>query len=182
MPVITNTFGETGRTGAMLPVQGSAMAGVLDGWSVTVTDGAGCSIVDSVLFRPPIALIPSKSSPRPFLPAMPLDGSITLVPLNGLPPFSWIWEDENGQTDTGSSTQDTLHILDLPQSTYRITLTDNSAEGCQVILRNIRIQGRNFQLGETTVNNPSCAGLQDGRNLLRCTRQRCHQLYLEPRG
>ena len=153
---------ENGRTTPELPVQAALQAGILQDFVLTVTDAQSCSIVDTALLQTTNSIDSLRAFATPVTTCEGSDGSITIVPLNGLPPFSYAWEDESGNSDFGSGVQDTIRILDLPQNTYRVTITDSSADGCEVQLRGLRIQGPGFQLGETTLSSPSCAGFADG--------------------
>ncbi|PTM11363.1 MAG: hypothetical protein DA408_13640, partial [Bacteroidetes bacterium] len=153
---------ETGRTGSSLPVQGDFVAGTLDRYALTVTDAEGCFSVDSVLVRTTNSIDSLRVFTTQVGTCNGSDGSITVVPLNGLPPFAYQWEDVAGNSGSGNNIVDTIRITELPQNAYRVTITDNSGDGCQVLLRNIRVQGPGFQVGESTVRPPSCAGMSDG--------------------
>jgi hypothetical protein len=176
--VITNVSGgegpytylwENGRTSPNFPLAASTVAGTLDEYSLTVTDAAGCFVVDTLLLRTTNSIDSLRSFTTPVSSCDGNDGSITIVPLNGLPPFSYQWEDETGDSGSGTNVVDTIKILNLPQNAYRVTITDNSADGCEVLLRNLRIQGPGFQLAETNLTAPSCAGFDDGEICLNVT-------------
>lgn len=155
-------FWETGRTTPTLPVQGATVAGTVTAYGLTVTDSAGCFSTDTVYVLTTNSIDSLRVFTEPTTDCNASDGRITVVPLNGLAPFGYQWRDENGNTGTGGGFSDTIHILNLPQNTYGITITDASAEGCQVRLRNTRIQGPGFQLDETDVVQPRCYGSTDG--------------------
>lgn len=154
---------ENGRTAPNLPVAAASQAGLLQNFALAVTDAEGCTTLDTVLLQTTNSIDSLRTFTTPVSTCEGSDGSITIVPLNGLPPFSYVWEDESGNSDFGGGVADTIRLLNLPQNTYRVTITDSSAEGCEAKLRNLRIQGPGFQLGETTLDSPSCAGLADGQ-------------------
>lgn len=160
---------ESGRTSASFPVMAATIAGTLEDYALTVTDAAGCFVLDTLLLRTTNSIDSLRSFTTPVSTCEGTDGSITIVPLNGLPPFSYEWEDETGGSGSGTNVLDTIKILNLPQNAYRITITDSSADGCEVLLRNLRIQGPGFQLAETSLTTPSCAGFDDGEICLDVT-------------
>ncbi|MCB0638054.1 MAG: hypothetical protein KDC54_15600, partial [Lewinella sp.] len=155
-------FWENGTIGPSLPIIGSAVPGTLDAYSLTVTDGEGCTAVDSALVTTTISIDSLIVLTTPVSTCEGADGMIEIVPLNGQPPFSYTWQDATGQSGSGSGIMDTIRITDLPQNAYRITIFDNSDEGCAVSLRNIRVQGPGFQLAATSLEHPSCFGSTDG--------------------
>ncbi len=160
---------DNGRTSPSLPVMASVVAGTLEAYALTVTDAAGCFVLDTFLLQTTNSIDSLRSFTTPVSTCEGSDGSITIVPLNGLPPFSYQWEDETGGSGSGTNVLDTIKILNLPQNAYRVTITDNSADGCEVLLRNLRIQGPGFQLAETSLTAPSCAGFNDGEICLDVT-------------
>lgn len=154
---------ENGSTSTDFPVAAADQPGVLQDFTLAVTDAEGCTTVDTVLLQTTNSIDSLRTFTTPVSTCEGSDGTITIVPLNGLPPFSYVWEDESGNSDFGAGVTDTIRLIGLPQNTYRVTITDSSAEGCEAKLRNLRIQGPGFQLGETTLLSPSCAGLDDGQ-------------------
>ncbi|RME94206.1 MAG: hypothetical protein D6772_14985, partial [Bacteroidetes bacterium] len=153
---------QDGRTRASLPVQGGDLPGQTQRIGLLVEDAAGCQISDTVRITTTNSIDSLRVSTTNVTTCTGTDGSIKLVPLNGLPPFAYQWEDETGNTGQGMGFVDTVRINNLPQNSYRITLTDSSPTGCPVRLRNIRVQGPGFQLSDTRIEPPSCAGADDG--------------------
>ena len=153
---------ENGSTSQNFPVEAANQAGLLQDFTLAVTDAEGCTTVDTVLLQTTNSIDSLRTFTTPVSTCEGSDGTITIVPLNGLPPFSYVWEDESGNSDTGTGVSDTIRLINLQQNTYRVTITDSSAEGCEAKLRNLRIQGPGFQLGETTLTSPTCAGFSDG--------------------
>lgn len=86
-------------------------------YRVTVTDLNGCSAVDSVAVQqPPIFTSVILSQPVSCFGAT--DGSGTVTPLGGIPPYTYLWNDPSGQnTPTASN---------LGAGTYVVTITDNN--------------------------------------------------------
>ncbi|WP_367389572.1 T9SS type A sorting domain-containing protein [Lewinella sp. LCG006] len=160
---------ENGRTTPNLPVMAATIAGTLETYPLRVTDAAGCFVMDTLLLRTTNSIDSLRAFTTPVSTCEGADGSITIVPLNGLPPFSYQWEDETGGSGSGMNVMDSIKIINLPQNAYRVTITDNSADGCEVLLRNLRIQGPGFQLAETSLTAPTCAGFDDGEICLDVT-------------
>ena len=89
-------------------------------YGVTITDGSGCNLVDSVsingLFPYDVAVVPTDASSYGTC-----DGSATAVLIGGTPAFTYAWD--NGQT--------TSSISGLCAGVYCVTVTDNI--GCTAI-------------------------------------------------
>ncbi|MBI2967478.1 MAG: PKD domain-containing protein [Bacteroidetes bacterium] len=83
-------------------------------YTITVTDTNGCSIIDSVTITQPAELIADI-----FVSYVSCysdsDGVAGITPLGGTPPYSFLWS-------TGLTTS---AIINLPSSTYSVTLTDS---------------------------------------------------------
>ncbi len=162
-PAPYDYFWENGRTDAFLPVQGDFVAGTQVSYALTVTDAEGCFAVDSVLLTTTNSIDSARVFTTPVSTCEGSDGMIEIIPLNGQAPYAYSWESEAGATGGGSNILDTIRISDLPQNAYRVTITDTSPEACEIQLRNIRVQGPGFQLGETDLSPPTCAGMTDGQ-------------------
>ncbi len=88
-------------------------------YSFTITDGVGCTTADTVIVQPFTCyelqvLAQATTTNCPTCQ----DGTAWAQPLNGMPPFAWLWS--NGSTDS--------LITLLPPGTYGVTITD--AYGC----------------------------------------------------
>lgn len=151
-----------GITTPFQQVAASAQAGTLQQFPLQVTDADGCQTLDTVQVLTTNSIDSIRISTRAVSECNGADGQITVVPLNGLPPFQYSWTSTNGDSGSGSFGPDTLRLTQLSQGAYRITLTDASPQGCEARLRNIRVQGPGFLLGEHEVNQPSCFGFDDG--------------------
>ncbi|MEM1214191.1 MAG: MopE-related protein [Bacteroidota bacterium] len=158
-----------GRTSTFAPIQASMTPGDLTAYQLSVTDSLGCTGVDSALVMTTNSIDSLRFFTQDVSTCNGSDGEIIVVPLNGLAPFSYVWENEAGSTGSGSGVLDTIRLTGLSQNAYRITLTDNSAEGCEVSLRNLRIQGPGFQVGDATITPPSCHDTSDGEICLDVT-------------
>jgi GEVED domain/SprB repeat/Secretion system C-terminal sorting domain len=88
----------------------SALAGV---YTVTVTDGVGCTATEEVILSEP-ALLEAVSSPVAIACFGGTSGSIAISPAGGTGPYSYVWSDGN-LTDTQNN---------LMPGTYTVTITD----------------------------------------------------------
>ncbi|MBL4656585.1 MAG: T9SS type A sorting domain-containing protein, partial [Flavobacteriales bacterium] len=85
---------------------------------VTITDSAGCSVMDTVTIGGPNALSVSSSSVNATLGNN--DGSADAATLGGVQPLTYLWDDTNAQT--------TSKATGLAPGTYTVTVTDGN--GC----------------------------------------------------
>ena len=84
--------------------------------SVTITDAIGCSAVASTYISQAITISTQVNAIAAHCTAA--DGALTISPLNGSAPFTYIW----------SSGQTTQHITGLAAGYYDVTVTDHA--GC----------------------------------------------------
>jgi len=88
------------------------------------------------------------------------DGSISIEPLVGTPPFKYTWSGpQNGQVtdEPGAFT-----IENLTQGSYRIIIEDSSPQGCPLRLPFTLVNGPNAQVETENIQGVSCQGAQDG--------------------
>lgn len=90
------------------------------------------------------------------------DGEITIEALNGNAPFDIDWTGPTPGSIAGTSGQATL--TNLQQGSYRITITEQSAASCNVILPSIIVNGPSVVV-DTFINiiPVSCEGVSDGQ-------------------
>ena len=122
---------------AILPMVKLADAGT---YSVTVTDGAGCSATASVALTAPAALEITCAQQSPVSTVGGTDGIATIQISGGTAGYSIVW---NGPVN-GSQNQNTVGtatLNGLAAGNYSVTVTD--ANGCT--------QTCNF-----TINSPNC--------------------------
>lgn len=156
-------FWSTGHSTPNIAIEGNLIAGIFDVYTITVTDAAACFSIDSVIVNTTNSIDSLRIFTEDVSTCEGTDGNITIVPLNGQQSFAYVWEDAAGNTGSSNSIEDTIRILNLPQNAYRLTITDSSPEGCEVFLRNIRVQGPGFEISDPEIDNPSCAGFSDGK-------------------
>ncbi len=88
-------------------------------YSVVVTDSQGCVVYDTVTLLAPDSISLTLGSTPQQLPAV--NGTASVSPTGGTPPYSFQWSDPSGQTDSVAS--------GLSQGWYTVTVTDGN--GCQ---------------------------------------------------
>lgn len=101
--------------------EGPVAAGLAAGqFFVTVTDDAGCSLVDSFTLQAPYQFLIGINMLQPVECYGDSTAALRAVPVGGAAPFDFLWN--TGQT--------TAEIANLPAGNYTVTITD--ANGCTV--------------------------------------------------
>ncbi len=119
-----------------IPVQASTTPGTTTTYTVTVTDANGCSSIDFIKVHTlnNVTQTAIQSIENPTI-CGGTDGSITLQPLNGTPPYTFYWSGPSAGTLTdifGAGV-----ITGLKQGGYRVTVTDASGGGCSMVMPQI---------------------------------------------
>ncbi|MBK8877093.1 MAG: HYR domain-containing protein [Haliscomenobacter sp.] len=123
---------------------------VAGGYQVTVTDLNGCSTVAAVFISNPTNLTAIISSQSPVSCHGGTDGSATVTPNGGTPPYSYLWS--GGQT--------TQTVTNLSEGTHTVTVTD--AAGCIVVVPVYLPAPPLLLLNVLTTQPVSCAGATNG--------------------
>jgi hypothetical protein len=152
LPPYTYIWNPSGCTSPNLGACG-ACAGT---YSCTVTDANGCStIVTNIIITQPAGTpITATWSTTPETCFGVCDGSATVVPIGGLPPYTYLWN------DPCLSTTPTSTCAGCPGS-YDCIITD--ATGCSASVFGIIVTGATPITIASTVTNVSCSGLCDGQ-------------------
>ncbi len=119
-------------------------------YTVTVTDGEGCSSTATVsITQPPLLTVSVSSTPQMSNGAT--DGTATADPAGGTPGYSYLW-----------STGDTTAVIEnLAPGAYTVTVTD--ANGCTAVgLANVSAYDCIIDI-EVRTQNVSCKGFADGQ-------------------
>jgi hypothetical protein len=90
-------------------------------YSVTVTDGNGCSAILSKTITQPTPLSISSAVTKASCPGIS-DGRITLTVSGGTPTYTYVWSGPSSYTSSTASPSS------LAAGTYTVTVTD--AKGC----------------------------------------------------
>ncbi|MGD1844277.1 MAG: T9SS type A sorting domain-containing protein, partial [Salibacteraceae bacterium] len=128
----------------------TSITGLIAGsYTVTLTDGNGCSAVDSIVITEPMAISFTLSG-TDLNCAGDSNGSAQASVNGGTPPYNYLWS--NGDTGSLSS--------GLIAGTYILTVTDSS--GCGPVVDSITINEPAPLALASTVNNVSCFGDTNG--------------------
>ncbi|PLX01851.1 MAG: hypothetical protein C0594_12555, partial [Marinilabiliales bacterium] len=119
-------------------------------YSLTVTDFNGCSINGNNTLSNSTGLSITLTTTDPTCFGLD-NGTIEATVTGGSSPYTYLWNDENNQTDASAS--------DLSEGTYTITVTDDN--GCYEV-DSASINNTNQLEGNVTVTAPYCTGKADG--------------------
>jgi len=155
-------FWNNGANTPSIQISASGTPGTTAIYQVTVTDTAGCSSAGDIAVTTTNSIDSIQVSITNVTTCMGNDGVISIQPLNGLSPFNYQWTGSNGASGNGVSPENVINISNLAQGSYRVTITDASAEGCRFILRNVLVQGPSAIVEDIVVEDVSCAGASDG--------------------
>lgn len=86
-------------------------------YTVTITDGNGCTNIDNVIVGGPSVVTPNATSVNVACKG-DNNGSATAAPTGGVAPYSYLWSDAGGST--------TATAVGLSPGTYTVTVTDNT--------------------------------------------------------
>ncbi len=159
-----NYLWSTGEDTPSITVEAGRQAGQVDQYAVTVTDQLGCAADTSIT-------VSSISSISSILRTIDnptgcdgQDGAITITPQGGLLPFTYEWQGTNGISGRAEDIPSNSYTIDsLLQGAYRITVTDNSSDGCVFRLRTTYVNGPDAEVTSVDVEDVSCASASDGR-------------------
>lgn len=152
-----------GRNTPQINIKAGKKSGDVDIYGITVTDENGCLSTDSVIVQTSNGIDSIYRQVTNVFSCQGTEGSIALSPFTGLPPYTYQWSSFNGTSGSATSAQDTFVIRDLPQGSYRITITDSSSEQCAFLMRNVLVQGPAAVVASIQVEGVSCGGAADGR-------------------
>ncbi|MFZ4635102.1 MAG: SprB repeat-containing protein, partial [Saprospiraceae bacterium] len=132
-------------------------------YAVTLTDAAGCSAASGLVIQTLGGI--SQTQIVLVLPAGVCggsDGAIVLRPLNGQPPYNFAWSGPTPGVLTNAPAGETV-LSGLKPGVYRVSVTDQSANGCSMVLPQIVVNAPGFSVQIDTLQHPRCAGGADGR-------------------
>ena len=120
-------------------------------YNITVTDATGCESVVTSLVND----IPSPSLTMTGIDPLCNDscnGDAIVTPIGGTPPFTYLWDDPSGQTDSIAS--------GLCAGLYTATITDDN--GCVAVNQITLSEPDPIGLSLLIIDNGTCAGNCDG--------------------
>jgi len=120
------------------------------GYTVLVTDGAGCTKTTTVTITQPTPLVGSVTTITNASCNSLCNGKITIAPTGGTPAYTYSWAPNTGSTSS---------VSNLCAGTYTATITDS--KGCMVTLDTVITQPTLLS-SSVSVTNPSSACICDG--------------------
>ena len=144
-----------------IPVQASPTPGNTTTYTVTVTDANGCSSLDFIKVHTlnNVTQTAIQSIQNPTI-CGGTNGSITLQPMNGTPPYTFSWSGPSSGTLTGIIGAGT--IGGLKQGGYRVTVTDASGGGCSMVMPQIVLNAPGLSVEVAEIQDILCPGLNTG--------------------
>ncbi len=133
-----------------------------DNYSITVTDALGCTDEESISVNTLISVTAvgiDNVSDVSFCGGN--DGSITLNPLDGDPPYTYEWS--GPVSGSASNINGPFSLTSLTQGAYSITITDDSSLACDLVIPAIIINGPGAIIDSVINIIPAtCNGLANG--------------------
>ncbi|MCB0533688.1 MAG: proprotein convertase P-domain-containing protein [Lewinellaceae bacterium] len=161
IPPVTYAW-STGLNFPNIPVQAGNTPNVTQTYTVTVSDANGCTGTDLIkvhtlnnVTQTAIVSVQNVST------CGGNDGSITLKPLNGTPPYSFFWP---GGNTGGITTEGTIN--GLAQGSYRVTVTDATNAGCSMVMPQIVLNAPGLDVALDTIIHPACPDALTGSIVL----------------
>jgi subtilisin-like proprotein convertase family protein len=144
-----------------IPVQASTNPGTTTTYTVTVTDANGCSSLDLIKVHTlnNVTQTTIQSIQNPTI-CGGTDGSITLEPMNGTPPYTFAWSGPSAGTLNGITGAGT--ITGLKQGGYRVTITDASGGGCSMVMPQIVLNAPGLSVEVQDIQHINCPGQNTG--------------------
>ena len=120
-------------------------------YTVTVTDGNGCTDTASITITQPTVLTANISASANVSCNGADDGSATVTPAGGTAPYTYSWDNGGGSAASASG---------LAPNTYEVTVTD--ANGCTATDTVTITEPAALVAAAVIDNNPTCNGDSDG--------------------
>ncbi|MDX2134610.1 MAG: MopE-related protein [Saprospiraceae bacterium] len=152
----------TGLRAPQVVARAGAVPGTVLTLSVNASDAAGCTASDSLRVETLGGV--SQTQVVQVLPAGACggsDGAIVLRPLDGTPPYTFLWTGPQTGMITDAPAGETA-LTGLQPGAYRVTIIDGSGTGCGAALPQIVVNAPGFSVALDTVIQPLCAGDNNG--------------------
>jgi hypothetical protein len=153
----------TGEETAAIRITAAAVSGLKSRYQVTVSDAKACSKIGRVVVTATTSIDSIRRNISDVSVCNGRNGSITVEPLGGLPPYSYAWSGGGIQDDSSGLAAGPFRITGLQQGSYRVTITDNSSRGCRFILRNAFVNGPGIDVRSIDIQPVTCSGAKDGQ-------------------
>ncbi len=143
-----------------ITVESNPLLNAVDRYTLTVTDANGCEKIDTVAIRTTAGIQSARISPTEVSTCGGDDGTILVEPLGGTMPFTYTWEG----TEVGrvQNVEGSFRIPALSQGTYKISVTDNSPQGCSIQLPFTVVNGPSAKVNVASMTMPTCTNSRNG--------------------
>jgi hypothetical protein len=150
----------TGDSVFTINVTSNLLSGKTDLYAVTITASNGCTSIDEIDVQTVASVDTVETMVTPVSSCDGSDGSIVITPLDGVPPFTYRWS--GGVTGQVNDLPGALTLTHLAQTTFAITITDSSPQGCEFVLPAVVVNGPSAIIESKKVTGVSCFGASDG--------------------
>lgn len=123
-------------------------------YTVTITDGKGCTLVQEVIVSEPDPLALTEEATSNVTCKDGQNGSINVVVSGGSTPYTYAW------TGPSSFSSSAANISNLSAGTYELTVTDNN--NCQITKSYAITEPEAISLANISVTDASCKGRSNG--------------------
>jgi subtilisin-like proprotein convertase family protein len=147
----------TGSDKQNISVPGSQTSGIVRTFSVSVRDSLGCYSNDTTEVSIIDNIAGVQTSVTPVTTCNGEDGTIAIMPLSGVSPFTYRWNNGNISVQNGL-----LQLNNLKQGNYSFTITDSSPLACPYIVPIVQVNGPAANISIKDVRNVSCINGNDG--------------------
>ncbi len=155
-----------GQNTTFVFVGSNANSGTQNWVTFTATDQNQCSNTDSILVKTVSSVDTFSVVRTPASVCNGDDGAIQFTPTDGVPMYHYDW---SGPVSGSVSSGGAFNINGLSQGSYSLTVTDDSQEGCELVLNNLVIDGPSAKVQLDSIRDVSCHDEDDGAIFLQVT-------------
>ncbi len=145
----------TGDSTQAITVSNHPVLGAADTYILKIDGTNGCSDSDTLEVTTINNINSVERIVTPVSTCDGSDGAILLTPLDGTPPFTFVWPN-------GSETGNSLLLENLSQGAFSFTITDSSPEQCEFVIPIMTVDGPGAVLANSSITPVSCNGGNDG--------------------
>lgn len=154
----------TGADSSEIQIEAGPDAGIRQTYAVTVSNSFGCRASDSLQVRTISSIDSIARSIQDVSTCSGSDGAIQLEPLDGSPPFRYLWAGTDGSQGDSLVQNSGPFVLDgLTQGSYRVTISDASSDACTFRMPPAYINGPDAEIRRVEVQPVNCQGSHSGR-------------------
>ncbi|MCC6722985.1 MAG: T9SS type A sorting domain-containing protein, partial [Saprospiraceae bacterium] len=147
----------TGADSSAIEIFSDEVLGTVNTYAVTLTDAGGCSSSDTLEVTTIENIEQLLASSTSVTTCNGSNGSVSVTPLSGNPPFTYEWSGGIVANQPGG-----LTVTGLSQGSYSFTVTDSSPEQCRAVVPTVVVNGPAAIVLVDEVTHVSCHGGNDG--------------------